>query len=234
MNHLHSLFDNMDAWRHLPSYQLERRADIFFSIYLPDLLYGKFGVRVERVLPEFPIRTATIDPASGTNRSVKADYLVKLQDANAVKFVELKTDDGSRRDKQDEDLEKARQVGLPALLEGILEIPKTSRSKKKYRCLLEALQEMGLVAQGQGGRFRVARAGYDIEIVYIQPTNPEGKENVISFREAATIIEMQGDELGRRFARSLREWADVPAGENVSPNKRLVDEAQTGSGRRRK
>jgi hypothetical protein len=191
------------------------------------------------MLPEFPIRTATIEPASGTNRSVKADYLVNLQDANTVIFVELKTDDGSRRIAQDEYLEKARQVGLPALLEGILEIPKTSRSKKKYRCLLEALHEMEFIALGQDGRFRVAQAGYDIQIVYLQPTNPDGKENVISFREAATIIEMQGDELGRRFARSLREWADVPAGEKVGLSKGFVDEAQTGpiaeirSGRRR-
>ncbi len=37
MKHLNELFDNMDSWRHLPAYQFERRADIFFSIYLPDL-----------------------------------------------------------------------------------------------------------------------------------------------------------------------------------------------------
>ena len=47
MKHLTELFDNMDSWRHLPAYQLERRADIFFSIYLSDLLRDKFGVTVE-------------------------------------------------------------------------------------------------------------------------------------------------------------------------------------------
>jgi hypothetical protein len=25
-----TLFDRLDAWRHVPAYQLERRADIFF------------------------------------------------------------------------------------------------------------------------------------------------------------------------------------------------------------
>ncbi len=28
------IFRHLDHWRHLPSYQLERRADVFFSVYL--------------------------------------------------------------------------------------------------------------------------------------------------------------------------------------------------------
>jgi hypothetical protein len=30
---LDSVFAHLDRWRHLPNYQLERRADIFFSVY---------------------------------------------------------------------------------------------------------------------------------------------------------------------------------------------------------
>jgi len=33
------LFDKLDEWRSLPAYQLERRADIFFAIYLKDIIY---------------------------------------------------------------------------------------------------------------------------------------------------------------------------------------------------
>jgi hypothetical protein len=51
LKQLSALFDNMDVWRHLPAYQLERRADIFFSIYLSDLLASKFGAQVASVLP---------------------------------------------------------------------------------------------------------------------------------------------------------------------------------------
>jgi len=31
---INELFDLLDDWRNLPSYQLERRADIFFAIHL--------------------------------------------------------------------------------------------------------------------------------------------------------------------------------------------------------
>lgn len=32
MKQIDTLFKRMDAWRHFPNYQLERRADIFFSL----------------------------------------------------------------------------------------------------------------------------------------------------------------------------------------------------------
>ena len=34
-----TLFDRIDAWRHLPSYQLERRADRLFLLYMPEMLW---------------------------------------------------------------------------------------------------------------------------------------------------------------------------------------------------
>ena len=33
-NHVNILFERLENWRHLPNYQLERRTDIFFSLYL--------------------------------------------------------------------------------------------------------------------------------------------------------------------------------------------------------
>ena len=212
MKHLNELFSNLDSWRHLPAYQLERRADIFFSIYLPDLLFGKFGVQVEGVLPEFPVRKGTIGPESTGNLSDKIDYLIKVKDTNRVIFVELKTDENSRRSDQDRYLEKAKQVGLTKLLDGILAIYRATQSRKKYRYLLGSLQNMGFIALGDGNTFRVIPADYDIQIVYIQPNNPENHENIISFQEAAHIIQQHGDELSLRFAQSLLEWADVRAG----------------------
>jgi hypothetical protein len=212
MKHLNELFDNMDAWRHLPAYQLERRADIFFSIYLPDLLRDKYGVTVEGVLPEFPVRVGTIDPDSDTNQSFKIDYLIKIKNTNRVIFLELKTDDGSRRSKQDWYLERARQVGLPGLLDGLREIYRATTSKRKYRYLLDRLHDMGLIMIEDGGGFQIPQAHYDIRIVYLQPNNPEGNEEIISFQDAAQIIRQHGDELSVRFAQSLREWADVKAG----------------------
>jgi hypothetical protein len=73
MNKINDIFDNLDDWRHLPAYQLERRADISFSI----------------------------TPNADGNRSVKVDYLAKARGHKAVVLIELETDDRSRRSKQD-------------------------------------------------------------------------------------------------------------------------------------
>lgn len=212
MKHLNELFDNLDSWRHLPAYQLERRADIFFSIYLPDLIRGKFGVTAEAVLPEFPVRIGTIDPNSDINQSFKIDYLIKIKGTAGIIFLELKTDDSSRRSRQDWYLEKAMQVGLPNLLAGLQDIYKATTSKGKYRYLLDRLQDMGLITLEKGSGYRISQTHYDIQTVYLQPNNPGNHENIISFQEAAAIIRQHEDEMSRRFAQSLLEWADVRAG----------------------
>jgi hypothetical protein len=54
---INQLFNNLDVWRHLPAYQLERRVDIFFSLYLAEVLQKKFNLpEVPVLIPEFPIR----------------------------------------------------------------------------------------------------------------------------------------------------------------------------------
>jgi hypothetical protein len=208
---INALFDNLDAWRHLPSYQLERRADIFFSIYLPDLLHAYLGVQVEGLIPEFPLRIGAIDPQSPSNQSFKVDYLVKC--SSQVVLFELKTDAGSRRDRQDQYLERAKQVGLAALLGGVRDIYRASASKRKYCHLLYSLQQLGFIVLHDSGAFTFAEVDYDLQIVYLQPHNLEHKENVISFQQAAQVIQRRGDPLSVRFAASLRKWAESRAGE---------------------
>lgn len=41
----------LDEWRHLPDYQLERRVDIFFGMFLPKVIEKRFGVCVKEVIP---------------------------------------------------------------------------------------------------------------------------------------------------------------------------------------
>ena len=50
------LFDKLDMWRNLPAYQLERRADIFFAIYLKDIIQNKYRTIIDFTIPEFPVR----------------------------------------------------------------------------------------------------------------------------------------------------------------------------------
>lgn len=213
MKLINNIFDNMDVWRHLPAYQLERRADIFFSIYLPDLLSHKYCLNIENLIPEFPIRIGTIDPKSDTNRSFKVDYLAKVSGTNSVILVELKTDQSSRRKQQDWYLERAKRVGMVKLLEGVRKIYQATKSKKKYQYLLSKLQDMGFITLDSSGTFRIVKTDYDIHIVYIQPYNPGGYDNVITFREASEIIGRHEDELSQRFSQSLLKWAEIKADE---------------------
>jgi len=202
----------MDRWRHLPAYQLERRADIFFSIYLSDILAAKLNIEAEGIIPEFPIRIGTIQPELLTNQSFKVDYLVKAKDSNKIILIELKTDDGSRRDKQDVYLERAQQTGFIKLLEGVGDIYRATTSRKKYRYLLDTLHGMGFITL-ENNIPKVIPNNYTIDIVYIQPNNYEALSNIISFHEVAQIIGRHEDELSSRFARSLMTWAEIKAGE---------------------
>lgn len=211
-DHIHTLFDNMDKWRHLPAYQLERRADIFFSIYLSDILSDKLNINVEGIIPEFPIRIGSINKDTSTNQSFKVDYLIKTKDINRIILIELKTDDSSRRDGQDEYLDKAQQAGFIKLLEGVADIYKATNSKKKYGHLLGSLQKMGFVTM-ENNAIKVIPANYTMEIIYIQPNNHKQQPNIISFHEVAQIINRHNDELSTRFASSLRTWAELKAGD---------------------
>lgn len=96
-NFSEQLFVNLDNWRHLPAYQLERRADILFSIYLPSFLEHRFKQQVQIVIPEFPIHIGTIYQKE-INKSFKIDYVVKMH-GNQVVFIELKTEMASRNEK---------------------------------------------------------------------------------------------------------------------------------------
>lgn len=212
MNPIAAIFNNMDTWRHFPAYQLERRADIFFSIYLPEVLADKFHTEIEGIIPEFPVHIGTISNIA-TNKSFKIDYLAKARNNNRLIFVELKTDEGSRRITQDWYLEQAMLVGMAKLLDGLRKICQATTSKKKYNYLLGLLDEMGLIHLESSEAFTINPVEYSIDIVYIQPNNPYGQENVITFKYFSQIVERHGDQVSLRFAESLRRWADTKAGE---------------------
>ena len=103
---LRAVFELLDRWRHLPAYQLERRADIFFALYLPGIVEHVLGVPVDpRVIPEFPIRKEY------SRRSTKADYFLLSRDGSSAFLVELKTEMKSRNRRQDAYLADARDGG---------------------------------------------------------------------------------------------------------------------------
>jgi hypothetical protein len=229
MNQINNLFNRMDAWRHLPNYQLERRADLFFSLYLPEVLEVKLGFPVQdRLIPEFPVRIGTIYPEISSDKSYKIDYVALSVNTSKAIFVELKTQGMSRRDKQDKYLIAAKKVGFPALLEGVLEIFRATNSKRKYFFLLEYLESMGLlqipmqmkeiisrsILQGlneASRNIKITTHTTESFIIYVQP-NGKGKD-IISFEDFRTVVQKHTDLVSQRFAKSLIEWKNTEAGE---------------------
>ena len=228
MKHIPQLFDRMDEWRHLPNYQLERRADLFFSLYLPEALREKLGFSVmPDLIPEFPIRVGTVYPSLDINKSFKIDYLALSTDADQAIFVELKTEGRSRRDKQDRYLAKAKGVGLSVLLDGLLAIFRATSAKRKYFHLLDSLGRKGLLdipaamydiasrdsLQGITEASRDVKVTCPVQQCHVAYVQPNGKgPDIISFDDFRAVVARHGDALSARFAQSLEEWATVPAG----------------------
>lgn len=226
MDQIGALFDNLDLWRHYPDYQLERRVDIFFSLYLHEILEEKLNVKIiDEFIPEFPIQKKLIDKKS--NMSYKIDYFTMTADGTTPIFVELKTDDDSRNKDQDDYLNEARNTGLVNLLKGIKEISLVTSSKQKYFKFFKQLEKMNLVQIPEsleqlmkqtsliGYKKKIqeimiiANPSKNAEILYIQPNGKE--KNIINFQEIAKIIERHTDPVSRRFVQSLRKWAQIKA-----------------------
>jgi hypothetical protein len=216
------LFDLLDRWRHFPAYQLERRADIFFALYLPGIIEHALGVKVDpRVIPEFPIRKEY------SRRSTKADYFLLSRDGSSAFLVELKTEMKSRNRRQDAYLADARDRGLEQLLSDIPVIAEGSKEAAKYVHLLSALEEMGLVAlpadlgdfafpevrRGIRKRLRdvqVVASGSKVEVVYLQPEESMD-DRVISFRAVAEYLDTLDDPFSNTFSRYVRRWSEPAA-----------------------
>ncbi len=212
-----ALFDRLDAWRHFPAYQLERRADIFFALYLREVIEGELGVEVaEPVIPEVPIKHAH------SAQSFKADYLLCRTDHAVVYLVELKTDPRSRRNEQDVYLAKAAEAGIAALLEGIRDIVLATNHRRKYFHLLNELSKLGLLRLPpdlENQMFSKSKPNVvsllreisftevqpKLEVVYIQPLPSETSDH-IDFECFAKYVAAHPDPLSQRFSESLLRW----------------------------
>ena len=225
-----NLFRLLDKWRHLPAYKLEPRADVFFALFLPEVLGKHFGIDINPILiPEFPIKNRQ------DNTSKKVDYLAlqKSPDGKSAQqafLVELKTDMASRRDDQDEYLSDAVDAGLQELIKGVLEICLVTNQKDKYVHLLKLLSDVHLVEYDDDlfpvkqGYSKILKRIKDkverrkewpsLEVVYVQPKLTDA----IDFNEFATTIEEIGG-IGRLFAGYLKKWVAEDAG---SPNPKTL------------
>jgi hypothetical protein len=217
------VFRHLDRWRHLPNYQLERRADVFFSVYLKGVVEEFTGVALEDdVIPELPIKRDLIWPDLPTNKSVKVDYALFARDRARVFFVELKTDGASRRDGQDTYLETAKRLGFRRIVEGIRAILLNTTAHQKYHHLAFALARLGYLKLPPGLASHIYPAPHPrllshleevvvslddpaVEVIYIQPEATDG-DRCIDFTRFAEYVGKQSDPFSTRFAQHLLRW----------------------------
>jgi len=209
-NQINELFELLDKWRKLPNYQLERRADIFFALYLKEILKKKYNKEIGIIIPEFPVRTNSLINAKykekQDNRSQKIDYLAVSKDKENVYLIELKTDDSSRNDDQDQFLQNTKETNIPKIIDGLFMIKMASKAKKKYDKLFEMLDKIGWIDQSY--KINTSHVYENIEIVYIQPNNKKVEDNVITFQDIIDCLLYKKDQLTLRFLESLENWKE--------------------------
>ena len=216
----------LERWRHLPAYQLERRADIFFGLFLPDALDHHLrprGLTIDRrVIPEFPLGHAA------SRRSAKADYFALSSDRSRAFLIELKTDMRSVRPAQERYLKEAVRQGMSVLLPRLIAGANAAKpyARRKYFHLLWLLDELRLIALPPDltnkiyGNSRGVHQCIDdiaiasplpaLELIHVLP-KANDTTDCIDFETFAGIVQCRGD-IGKELARHLRRWACVEAG----------------------
>lgn len=230
------IFNNLDDWRKLPAYQLERRADIYFATYLPEVLKSLKiinNVKDMVIIPEFPLSKKALRGNYIYRDSLKIDYLVLNKENKKAIFVELKTDMISFDPEQYQNMQNATIIGLDKFCQMIIELlPKQNfRKRVKYYNLLKKLSDAGLVlipksvkdimnGRDHRGITKIAKEIMVLEnaqkfqlphnILYILPNQipePLDSDQQITFKDFATGISTK-DELSLRFIKSLNKWQD--------------------------
>lgn len=166
------------------------------------------------------------------NKSYKIDYLVVGENSNEVIFVELKTDDYSRNNKQDWYLQAAKKERLFKLLEGLKDIFVATKYKGKYCYLFLTLKNIGLInfdpkletliremkteteINAEIKKIEIIaneKSGQVPEILYIQPSGTDNE--IVNFNNVTEIIlKKYDDPISIEFAKALNIWSKTKAG----------------------
>lgn len=242
-----ALFERLDNWRHLPGYRLEPRVDIFFSLYLKEVLQTHLDILDDQIqnevlhviLPELPLRRGTVygEHVDATNKSVKVDFVLFSSDLKRAYFIELKTDGNSRREEQDDYLKACEGMPLSSIVDGIVKIVLATDKKyiKKYLHLLKSLECLGFVdvpSEVYKYGFSSNKTGITAALRNIK-VNPIAENTIIdviyilphcdnsctsiSFEKFNIIVSKYSDPVSKAFSMYLNEWSNS-AGDKLPPN----------------
>ena len=201
----------LENWKKLPAYRLETRIDSLFGFAVPKLIENIYGYQTKIVIPELPIRLATIHPehenTNFANRSYKVDFYVRTENKKNL-FIEFKSDSGSRRENQDDYLMLSQKFGMKAIIEGILKLYSATSYRSKYKYLLDKLIGANIINNDH----EILIGNENIQVIYAQPKSLKGDKNtkVLDFQTIADeLISCYPDEkLMTCFASSLKNWAN--------------------------
>jgi hypothetical protein len=204
-------FEMMKDWKKLPAYRAEPRIDSLVGYYLPSFAGTFLRDEIIGIIPELPIRLATVKPEhEGTNfadRSYKVDfYLLGASGKNY--FVEFKTDTRSLRDKQNQYLDEVKTKGMRLIVEGIFRIVEKDEGSpyvEKYKHLLSKLSRLGIIDE----KGKYSGEHDEVEIVFVQPSNKDGDEKCIDFEWIAAWLRRKypGSEFETHLGNALKDWA---------------------------
>jgi hypothetical protein len=210
------IFERLSDWKRLPNYQLERRLDIFISMYVKELLEEKLWPLSEVIIPEFPISRKTLGETIGINQTVKVDYVLFPKDfKNPIIFLELKTDNGSVRDGQINYLVKSKAAGIETILNDWIEVYNKSASKRKYKYLFEKLDESGLTKTiWEEGKRANQNPKPKLNLLYkpniklaiLAPDHPTGLDNftTFNFKELINLLSKKNDGISALLGKTLQ------------------------------
>ena len=201
-------FEMMADWKCLPAYKAEPRIDSLVGYYLPEFMAEYLGQDIVGIIPELPIRKATVKPqlekTFEADRSYKVDFY--LLGTNGIHYlIEFKTDSGSRRENQDAYLMEAEGLGMNALVDGICQIAAVSTYKKKYNHLLTKMTDLGIL--DDNGKF--SGKSNRIEIVYVQPAKGNETKMCVDFEWISQWLGRKygGKEFEMEFTKALVKWS---------------------------
>ena len=197
------LFYNLRIWKQLPKYQAERRLDVFFGLYMEDILKecrsNLFEEEDQLILvPEFPLQKN-----KSNNECTNIDYLVFNVTKKCVHAIELKTDKHSVNDDQIDYYRRFKDETSLDDLYTFATKPRKGRSKDKYEFLAKYINDNDLKnCQTKG------------DVIYILPKNDfpnsfkiqENGFDTITFADIANKMEKYAtdDELLSAFIHFLR------------------------------
>jgi len=202
----------MIDWKKLPAYRAEPRIDSLIGYYLKDILSSKLGDQITEIIPEFPLRLGTVNPAINdknyADRSYKVDFLAIGSEGRNY-LVEFKTDGKSLRPDQDKYLIQAEEVGTKKIIEGVLRISKVSSYKTKYKHLIDKMGKVGLLEGNQ----QYSGLNPAVKKIYVIPYNSFKSSDIIDFKDIVKWFEKKPnkDSFELELVKALQIWHDEEA-----------------------